>query len=211
MKKWMVLAVVICTGIFFMTQEQRFAYQQLPQRSFSKDRASGEDEGRRLEVSFAYERQNVLGSNQIAVWIEDMEGNYIKTVCVTSYTAADGWRLRKTSLPEWRKAADPAGMNHSEIDAVTGATPVDNGEYKVIWDFTDDNGYPVPDGIYRCFLEGTLYFYDHVIYCGEIDTETGEMEVYPEAEYTNAASMYSGMIGEVKMNYVFMQEEGRKE
>lgn len=83
----------LCREIFLM-QEQRFAYQHLPQGTFSEDEVTWEDEGRWLEISFIYERQNVLGSNQIAVWIEDMEGNYIKTVRVTSYTAADGWHIQ---------------------------------------------------------------------------------------------------------------------
>lgn len=37
------------------------------------------------------------------------------------------------------------------------------------------------------------------------------MAVYPEAEYTNAASLYGSMIREVKMSYASIQEEGRKE
>lgn len=143
----------------------------------------------------------MLGSNQIAVWIEDQQRNHIKTVCVTRYTAADGWRLRKTSLPEWRKAANPAEMGNSEIDAVTGATPVKDSGCKVIWDFKDDNGNIVPDGIYRCYVEGTLYFYDHVACRGEINTAEGEITLRLEPEYTNRDSSHRNMISNVEIRY----------
>ena len=40
----------------------------------------------KLEVSFDYERQAGPGSNQYAVWVEDVNGRVIKTLFVTSFT-----------------------------------------------------------------------------------------------------------------------------
>lgn len=33
-----------------------------------------------IAASFSYYHQNVLGSNQIAIWIKDQQGNYIDTI-----------------------------------------------------------------------------------------------------------------------------------
>lgn len=70
---------------------------------------------------------------QIAVWIEDLAGDSIRTVCVTSKTAKGNWggqTTRPVSLPYWvsrwnREAGtqgDPSAAQPA-LDAVTCATP----------------------------------------------------------------------------------------
>ena len=39
-----------------------------------------------VEVSFEYERQQGPGSNQYAVWIENEQGEVVRTLFVTSFT-----------------------------------------------------------------------------------------------------------------------------
>ncbi len=72
---------------------------------------------------------------QLAVWLEDQNGRYIKTLYVTKKASALSWFLgpkegRPESLPVWyhaskhdaKKSAAQDG-SQKEIDAVTSATP----------------------------------------------------------------------------------------
>jgi len=77
----------------------------------------------KVEISFAYQKQTGMGSNQFAIWIEDSSGRYIKTLYATRFTAKGGWQKRPQSLPGWVKASQPLNAPSSEIDAITGATP----------------------------------------------------------------------------------------
>lgn len=78
----------------------------------------------------------VKNTPQIAVWTEDMEGNYLSTVYVTKKTATQGWQMangnrRKEALPVWSHARgirydDGLYMPTSEQplpDGISGATP----------------------------------------------------------------------------------------
>lgn len=66
---------------------------------------------------------------QLALWIEDGEGNYIETIYVTKSAAKKSWKFapkegRPESLPCWYKAS---GVNPAkegiEVDVCSGATP----------------------------------------------------------------------------------------
>ena len=123
--------------------------------------------GKRLEVSFTYTKQRIVASSQYAFWIEDMDGNYIDTVYVTQWTAAGGFSYRPHSIPQWVSVAQPSGKSDTEVDAISGATPR-NGEYVVVWDFTDRYGNPVTGSEFRFFFEGTMNNDDNVLYSGII-------------------------------------------
>ena len=74
---------------------------------------------------------------QLAVWLEDEEGRYIKTLYVTQKASGLSWLFgpkegRPESLPVWyhaskhdskKSAASNGSANKKEIDAVTSATP----------------------------------------------------------------------------------------
>ncbi len=74
---------------------------------------------------------------QAVIWLEDLNGNYIKTLYVTERAARKNWIFspkegRPESLPVWYKASqyDAAksakkekGLEGAEFDAVTNATP----------------------------------------------------------------------------------------
>ncbi len=72
-------------------------------------------------------------SPQLAIWLEDSEGNYVRTLYVTKKASQKSWFFgpkagRPESLPVWYHASklDPkkgASKGSSEIDAVTSATP----------------------------------------------------------------------------------------
>lgn len=76
---------------------------------------------------------------QFAIWIEDIEGNYLSTLFVTNRIATEGWRAnsgnrRKEALPHWchqRGIVYEDGLmlptkDHPFTDGISGATPKDS-------------------------------------------------------------------------------------
>jgi len=131
-----------------------------------------------VSIDFDYIRMSGMASNQFAVWIEDSDGNVIKTIYATDFTAGRrGYKNREDTLSHWVKAAEPEEMDESEIDAVSGATP-QSGHQHFEWDLTDDEGQRVSDGQYYVKLEGTLFWSSNVVYIGVFNAEeAGEDEL----------------------------------
>ena len=155
--------------------------------------------GSRLEISFSYTNVRLIASSQFAFWIEDMDGNYVDTLYVTQWTAQGGYQRRPTSIPKWVMAARPAGMQQSEIDIISGATP-SNGDYLVSWDFTDRKGNLVTGMQYRYFIEATMNFNEHVLFSGIITV--GETFSYnPTPVFSPPDTRYNNMITNVRVTY----------
>jgi uncharacterized protein (TIGR03382 family) len=84
--------------------------------------------------------------NCVAVWIQDAQGKFVKTLGRWAGEPPGG---RRTDLIAWTAKAGLA-----DVDAVTGATRIDNsGILMVTWDLKDKLGAPVPDGIYTIRME----------------------------------------------------------
>ena len=150
--------------------------------AFAEDTSSESPTG--IEISFTYQRGTTIASNQLAVWVEDAESAVVKTLLVTDFTAGRrGYRNRTMSLPVWVAAADPESMTDAEIDTVSGATP-GQGELVYVWDFTNQSGERVPDGIYTVHVEGTFYWESDVLYTAVIDTTNLGNEIPVEIERT---------------------------
>ena len=150
--------------------------------AFAEDTSSENTAG--IEISFTYQRGTTIASNQLAVWVEDAEGAVVKTLLVTDFTAGRrGYRNRTMSLPVWVAASDPESMTDEEIDTVSGATP-GQGELVYVWDFTNQSGVRVPDGIYTVHVEGTFYWESDVLYTAVIDTANPGNEIPVEMERT---------------------------
>ncbi|MBR5960088.1 MAG: DUF2271 domain-containing protein [Clostridia bacterium] len=150
--------------------------------AFAEDTSSENTAG--IEISFTYQRGTTIASNQLAVWVEDAEGAVVKTLLVTDFTAGRrGYRNRTMSLPVWVAASDPESMTDEEIDTVSGATP-GQGELVYVWDFTNQSGERVPDGIYTVHVEGTFYWESDVLYTAVIDTTNLGNEIPVEIERT---------------------------
>lgn len=69
---------------------------------------------------------------QCAVWLEDADGNYVRTLYVTQRSSKRSWIFgpkegRPESLPVWYHAANYGSVKNApvstEVDAVTSATP----------------------------------------------------------------------------------------
>ena len=140
-----------------------------------------------LTVTFDFEKQSGYASNQFAVWIEDMEGNLIKTLYATKFTANGGYKNRPNSLSLWVEKSGLASMTKSEVDAVSGATPK-AGAVFYAWDLTDQNGGSVTPGEYRFIVEGSLRWKNRVLYTGVVDVSGGAAAVQGNAEYIYEAS-----------------------
>jgi rhodanese-related sulfurtransferase len=136
-----------------------------------------------VSIDFDYMRMSGMASNQFAVWIEDSDGNVIKTIYATDFTAGRrGYSNREDTLSHWVKAAEPDSMDETEIDAISGATP-QSGHQHFEWDLTDDEGQRVSDGQYSVKLEGTLFWSSNVVYTGVFSAEEageGELELLTE-------------------------------
>jgi hypothetical protein len=132
-----------------------------------------------VTVTFDYTRQRGSASNQFAIWIEDMDGGYVKTLYATRYTANGGYERRPDSIPIW--------VQKSGVDAVTSATPRE-GPLSYVWDLTDKDGSSVPKGEYKVFVEGTLRWKNQVLYSGVIDLagEAAAMDLTPEFTFAGA-------------------------
>ena len=156
--------------------------------------------GRRLEISFAYDRLILVASNQFAIWIEDMFGNHVATLYVTRYTAQVGHRRRPQSISGWVSAAQPGNMRRSELDAVAGATPRP-GNYVVIWDLTDGRGNLVAGAEFRYFVKATMYIDDDVVYSGVIRMGEERWAYYPVPEFSNPHSELKAMIANVRVAF----------
>ena len=71
-------------------------------------------------------------ASQCAVWLEDANGNYVRTLYVTQRASKRNWIVgpkagRPESLPVWYHAAHYESVKgapgNSDVDAVTAATP----------------------------------------------------------------------------------------
>lgn len=128
--------------------------------------AGGQTSGT-VTISYDLYRMPTIASNQMAVWIEDGGGKFVKTLYVTWFTGKGGYERRPDCLPLWRKAAGVDGPPTTEVDAVTRATQ-HPGRRSLVWDCTDAAGRPVAPGRYIYKVEGTIFWAKEILWTGEI-------------------------------------------
>ena len=161
-----------------------------------------------LEVSFNYQRQQGPGSNQYAVWIENEKGEVVKTLFVTSFTTKGrtrgneqpmrGYIKRPACVPIWVKAAKANDLSDLQLDAFTGATPQVSGTQTFTWDFTDQQGKPVQKGVYKVFVEATLFNASTITYSGSFSTQDKAGSVALTSQLTEPDEKHKDMVTEVK-------------
>ena len=140
-----------------------------------------------LVITFDFVRQSGSASNQFAVWIEDIDGSFVKTLYATGYTANGGYKDRPDSIALWVERSGLSNMTGSELDAITGATPR-GGALSYTWDLSDGDGLTVPPGEYVFFVEGTLRWKSFVLYSGTIEIGNTPATVQANADYTYESS-----------------------
>lgn len=91
---------------------------------------------------------NYAPRNIVAIWVEDDNGNFVKTLLAYANT-------RKTHLNTWQATTTSAGTAFNTTDAITGATRSSHSTRTCSWDGTDFNNLDVADGTYYLWLELT--------------------------------------------------------
>ena len=187
--------------------------------SAEREQARPKVKAQTLEVSFEYQRQAGPGSNQYAVWIENENGDVVKTLFVTSYTTKGrvrgserlrvgeqssgmqpkrGYIVRPACVPTWVKTVKADEKTDQQLDAVTGATPQAGGTQTFTWDFTDQKGKAVPQGNYKVVVEATLFFDSDIIYSGTFSTEDKAGDIKLTSTLTKEDEKHKDMVTNVK-------------
>lgn len=117
----------------------------LPFYSTSFSQSKGE-----LSVSFTSSDAGGLyqPSNALAVWIEDADGNFVKTL--KAYAS-----ICLIYLNNWRTSTLAAGTPFNRVDAITGATAISHETRICTWDGKDFRRNIVADGTYKLRMELT--------------------------------------------------------
>jgi tetratricopeptide (TPR) repeat protein len=82
---------------------------------------------------------------QTAVWIEDKDGNFVKTIYVSGFSGHA--KEREVRLPKWANSS-----KFVDVDAVTGAS-INLGHHIYVWDLKDSLGRRVKAGKYVVKVE----------------------------------------------------------
>jgi hypothetical protein len=151
-----------------------------------------------VELTFTFTRQSGSASNQFAVWIENTEGKYIKTLYATRYTANGGYSRRPSSIPAWVKISGLSNLTKAQVDAITSATP-QTGILTYTWDGTDSKGAALPTSDYVLVLEGTLRWENQVYYRAPISASQRFYSPEVDVEYVGDAAAERSMIRDVRV------------
>ena len=122
-----------------------------------------------VTISYKLFHPHWIASNQLAVWVEDAHGAFVKTIFATDFMARrKGYIKRPQSCPEWVNASGLANLSDTSIDAVSGATQKP-GPIELSWDCTDAGGKAVSPGTYTYKVEGNISWEKRIIWEGKID------------------------------------------
>lgn len=163
---------------------------------------------RSVEVSLDYQRQQIHGSNQFAVWVENADGQVVKTLYVTTFTSKGrkrgdekprrGYTFRPNCVPTWVQHVKAEERSDAEMDAVTGATPQASGRQTYQWDFTDQNGKKVKKGLYKICVEATVFEDAIVLYTGTFSVGDSIGEIRLTRSQTKEDADHKDMITNVQ-------------
>ncbi|TDC25984.1 DUF2271 domain-containing protein [Streptomyces sp. 8K308] len=135
-----------------------------------------------VRISYRLHRIPTHASNQIAVWIEDADGAYVRTLFATSFTANGGYDRRPESLSQWRETSGWEQASEEEIRSASRPAQ-DSGEHTLYWDGTDANGVPVRPGRYTYRIEGNVLWEKRVLHTGTIELGTAPSTSRAEVAY----------------------------
>jgi hypothetical protein len=125
-----------------------------------------------VTISYNLFHPHWIASNQLAIWIEDAHGVFVKTIFATDFMARrKGYIKRPQSCPEWVKASGLANLSDASIDAASGATQKP-GPIELSWNCTDTNGKAIAPGAYTYKVEGNISWEKRVLWEGKIEVSS---------------------------------------
>jgi hypothetical protein len=145
--------------------------------------AQNGNQEKKVTVSYIWSHIQSHGSNQVAIWIEDLHGNHIRTLFATHFTAAGGYKNRPVSLSEWTAKFGLKDASKETVDAVSGSTPKP-GRQTVEWNCTDQSGKAVPAGTYIVRMEANILNADKMFFRGEIITGGANQQTSGEITFS---------------------------
>jgi hypothetical protein len=141
-----------------------------------------------VTVTYTLHRIPRIASNQLAVWIEDGEGRYVRTLFATDFMARrQGFRRRPQACPLWVQASGLERWKREAIDAVSGATQK-AGVISLDWGCTWPDGRSVLPGTYLYKVEGNIFWDKRVLWTGRIQVGGQPADSAATAEYLPDAS-----------------------
>ncbi len=142
--------------------------------------AAGQQARGVLEISFLFNKaEGVVPSYQIAIWLEDETGKYIKTLFVSEYLAGPGIGLGVV-CPDWVKQAHWDKVDDAEFDAATRPTPpVGTNIMKF-----DCNKMGILPGTYRFCVQAHINENYNILYRGKIAVGQDASEGLAEAFFS---------------------------
>lgn len=146
-----------------------------------KQEKQAEPAGSHVTVAFNFAPTSTKGSDQFAVWVEDSNGKFVRTLYVTKYASTKGVNKSSDCLPTWGEHSGIKGSKN--IDIATGATPA-NGKVQYYWDLTDTQGNPVAPGTYTLYVEATQGKGQQILYRSPITVGSAAATATAEASYT---------------------------
>lgn len=132
-------------------------------------------------LAIFYQLNNVTTaapSYQTVIWLEDADGNYVKSAMVSEYLSYGGYN-KPEICPTWSQTANWRQVSKSEFDAVTAATP-DLGQNTVIIDCKEQN---LPPGVYFYCVQTHVIEDYNILYRGKITIGKGDAENIAKVTY----------------------------
>ena len=159
-------------------------------------------QGKHVLITYTWTHIQSHGSNQLAVWIEDIKGNHIRTLFATKFTTRGGYIKRPLALSEWTAKFDLKNASKEEVDAVTGATP-QSGQQTITWNCKDKSSKALPAGTYIVRMEANIHDADKMFFMGKIriggnaQHTTGEI-TYSSPNLASGDKLFKNVLVEYK-------------
>jgi hypothetical protein len=151
-----------------------------------------------VEISFVFgAAEGVAPSFQTAVWLEDEQGKYVKSLFVSEYLAYGGFN-DPTICPAWTKVANWAQASEADYDAVSRPTPpIGSHTLRVS---CREKG--VPAGAYQYCIQVHIIEGYNILYRGKIQIGGSDVEDVPTPSYVpDKHPSADSVVSSVKVRY----------
>ena len=154
-----------------------------------------------LQINFQFNKAegDIEPSYQTAIWLEDIEGHYVKTLFLSEYLSYGGYN-DSTICPAWNSQSDWDNAPMEAYDAVTRATPP-LGEH--LYQFGLDSLDLTP-GDYFCNIQVHLIEDYNILFKNKLDIstcgETTSDAIFEPGAYSGAEMVLAQVIFRIDKN-----------